>query len=675
MAKNKEQDSAELKEKVIKIFDDSQNPIRKIMERIWFRNILYYIGEQYIEWVISLNTFRRKPTHPFIPTPVANIIRDYVRSMKALILNKDFTIRIWPNSNEQTDREAALLGENLLKWMDLDQDEEFKDEKEKAVIWTILTGVGFIRTFPMLDRGEMAISKTGEIIKTGEVVSENVIPFNIYVDDLGDSLKKKTYAGIKSLKPREWVEDVFKTKIKGGEETDSINYQRRLMRMLGSVSPWKTSGLESQMMDMKSEDLVIFKEVEFKPISKRPKGRYVVSVGQEILLDSDSLPIPMEKDKWYYSLTDLHYQYVPGRFWSDSGVNDLISPQNSINAIDQALEINRKGLGRPLVIIPTDVNLKRVSSWGQSILAVQYDSLLAGGQRPIIERGTALPNQVLDEREVHKMTSQDAAGDPKHVLRGKAPTSSASGIMVDILRETAEQGHVPDIMRIYRSLKRVYKKRLILAQKLYSEKRMIKIAGKGTDVRVVAFKGADLRNNTDVRLELASGLSTTKAGQTRTIMELVGQGVFGNLEADPETRQEILRRLGLSGFKDKINVDVERAEKENVKMMNGDIKNIYLMADTGQGKPMTVNPDPLFKYDNHTIHYEVHRRFILSNEFETLSEDNQTILVAHTDIHVMKMMQEMEKMREQGEETGAPGELSNVKGTKSGVQESGAYGA
>jgi len=104
------------------LFDDNQNPIRKVMERIWFRNILYYLGEQWIDWIVSSNTFRRKSTHPLMPTPVSNIIRDYIRTIKAMILNKKMSIRIWPNSTEEEDRQAAELGENLLQWMDTEND-------------------------------------------------------------------------------------------------------------------------------------------------------------------------------------------------------------------------------------------------------------------------------------------------------------------------------------------------------------------------------------------------------------------------------------------------------------------------------------------------------------------------------------------------------------------------
>jgi hypothetical protein len=87
--------------KLRKIFDElfnDHNQIQmQIMHRVWFRNILYYLGEQWFEWVRGQNTFRRLMPSPYLPTPVANIIRDFVRSIKALILNKDYTVSIWPN--------------------------------------------------------------------------------------------------------------------------------------------------------------------------------------------------------------------------------------------------------------------------------------------------------------------------------------------------------------------------------------------------------------------------------------------------------------------------------------------------------------------------------------------------------------------------------------------------
>jgi len=138
---------------------------------------------------------------------------------------------------------------------------------------------------------------------------------------------------------------------------------------------------------------------------------------------------------------------------------------------------------------------------------------VAGGQKPEIGRGIPLPSQVLDERLVHLQNAQDASGDPKNVLRGKAPNAQASGVMVDILKDAAEQGHLPDVERFYRSQKRLKRKQLILAQEVYyTEERMIKIPDQGGRPKVLRFKGADIRNNTNVKRavcenEMADGLN------------------------------------------------------------------------------------------------------------------------------------------------------------------------
>jgi hypothetical protein len=56
------------------------------------------MGEQWFEWAKSEATFKRMMPSPYIPTPVSSMVRDYVRSMKALIINKNFTMSIPPNS-------------------------------------------------------------------------------------------------------------------------------------------------------------------------------------------------------------------------------------------------------------------------------------------------------------------------------------------------------------------------------------------------------------------------------------------------------------------------------------------------------------------------------------------------------------------------------------------------
>jgi hypothetical protein len=354
----------------------------------------------------------------------------------------------------------------------------------------------------------------------------------------------------------------------------------------------------------------------------------------------DDLPIPTNKEgEWEYSFTDFHFRYVPGRFWSEPGVNNLISPQDSINEIDQASAVNRKGLGRPMVLAPVGMNLKRLDKFGQSLLVLEYDALLSGGQAPAINRGTPLPQEFLLERATHKETAQDSAGDPKHVLRGKPASTRSSGIQVDLLRDAAEQNHIPNIKKFYRSLKAVYRKRLILAKHLYSEERIIKIGGKEQDVRIIHLTGANLRDNTDVRLELSNNLASTQSGRTAAMTQLLQAGLFGDLNQDPELRYQIMSRVGLGGIRAKNSLHVMRAERENSKILAGSIDGIFVSgpSEWEGGEPEVIQNDPLFKYDDHFVHYETHLKLSLSPEFETLDPQVQEMLIAHIDSHHLMM--------------------------------------
>jgi len=206
---------------------------------------------------------------------------------------------------------------------------------------------------------------------------------------------------------------------------------------------------------------------------------------------------------------------------------------------------------------------------------------------------------------------------------------------------------------------RCYKKRLIVASEVYTDKRIIKIGGRGRKLEIFAFRASDLRGNTDVRLELDSGISTTRAGKTTLLMQLADKGFLGPVAVNPELRQEFLSRLGLSGYTAQTNVDIERAEQENAAVSLGRPQRLFIIdpESTGEdGSPEVANMDPLFKYDDHQIHFVVHRRFILSGQFEDLKQDAQAILLAHTDAHQTALMiAQAQAAATAMEEEGTPG--------------------
>src|SRR5574343_1892838 len=128
------------------VFNDQSDVTRMMNENVIWRNLLYYCGEQWLEYVPTSGSFRKRlQLNNYVPTPVSNEIREYCRSIKSLLMNQKMAVRVWPNTGEKEDRDAAEIGEQLLTWMDFSQDERFFDEKEKICLWLAISGTAFMR--------------------------------------------------------------------------------------------------------------------------------------------------------------------------------------------------------------------------------------------------------------------------------------------------------------------------------------------------------------------------------------------------------------------------------------------------------------------------------------------------------------------------------------------------
>jgi hypothetical protein len=152
-------------------------------------------------------------------------------------------------------------------------------------------------------------------------------------------------------------------------------------------------------------------------------------------------------------------------------------------------------------------------------------------------------------------------------------------------------------------------------------------------------------------------------------MDLLKLGFFQqDLATDPTIRHQLITRFGFSGFSDTTNGDIDRAERENSAVVANHFEGL-MVAEPVEGQGVTpespiISNDPLFKYDNHSIHYEVHRRFMITPEFTDLEEDQQEMIIWHADLHHLQMEQEKVRgmqeaiMMQGGQGGGPPGQPS-----------------
>src|SRR5262249_4915512 len=87
---------------------------RTQLERLWFENILFYLGLQWLDWSVSQRQFIPIKAPKGFPQPVTNQIFPRVQRPVAMFLRNTPESRGRANTNDPHHREAARAAEQLL---------------------------------------------------------------------------------------------------------------------------------------------------------------------------------------------------------------------------------------------------------------------------------------------------------------------------------------------------------------------------------------------------------------------------------------------------------------------------------------------------------------------------------------------------------------------------------
>jgi hypothetical protein len=202
----------------------------------------------------------------------------------------------------------------------------------------------------------------------------------------------------------------------------------------------------------------------------------------------------------------------------------------------------------------------------------------------------------------------------------------------------------------------MWKHVLMIVQKYYTTTQVIKVVGKGNDIKMKSFVGTDLKNNTDVFVATGTHLPENRLAKQAVIMERFTSGLYGNVQ-DPQVTSKVRRMLDDAieeDVYDDMRADQEVAMDENRMFRNGIEK-------------------PINEYDNHGIHVAEHERDIKSPEVQGMlrQRGGDKVVQAymnHIREHVKQLQEQMERQMEmqakmqggqqgggqQGPPTGAP---------------------
>jgi hypothetical protein len=185
-----------------------------------------------------------------------------------------------------------------------------------------------------------------------------------------------------------------------------------------------------------------------------PRGRLIV--------ESDGIPLligdlPLDRESSY---DHCGYHRVLGRFWHRGVVEDMIPPQDGINKLEQALQLNDAFNINSIWTVPEESGIPERGLKNRPGLMVRYRYPFKPERVP----GEGLPPQIF-ERRVGYREDIERVSSVQNVIQGTAPPGVTAGVALNRLGEEAEGAFDPIVKRYERFLERCEGKKLKFAQK------------------------------------------------------------------------------------------------------------------------------------------------------------------------------------------------------------------
>lgn len=377
----------------------------------------------------------------------------------------------------------------------------------------------------------------------------------------------------------------------------------------------------------------IYRVWDCKPNPHFPKGRTLCQAGGKLIYAGPArAKTRRAPERWHpYAMT--RYWTMPGRPWGVPLLSQLLPLQSKINAIDSLEQLAREMGTVGQWLVPVQSNVQDGVLTGLPGAVIQYTAN-ATGRGPEKVQHQPLPAEYFAARE---MASNQIAqiGGTESFLTTEAPSAVRSGSMIDLITRKERQQKSPTLQDFSEFVETIGKNTLLevaihmeegdaeFAQRLRQAAR-----DRSSAIAVVTFQAADLRDNFNVNVDIASELlKTPEAKQQRAeaALQYVGQ------ELDPTARAKLFTVMGLDEFGVADTSDYRRAKRMVAVVSAGEV-------DAMQPMPWVDNPE---------VFAQVLKEEIQSDRFITYPEEAQAQLNTFYLTYQQMVQQQQMRMLEQ----------------------------
>lgn len=666
--------------------------LRRGYETIWWNNIALVSGDHYAQWNPTLSKFEdRDPFWEQVGSKKPRLVLNHAltvgRTELAKMTKAHPIMDIIANSDEATDIAAAKVGRSALDYAEWKF--KLRKKRKQALWWMIQTGIGavYVGWDYLNDRagnieytldpitGEATFNPTrirqleqqfndGELSELkkekfplGEVEFKVYSPFQLLPDetcldfgDLGELITTEVadvdvIKGIYGRAARDLEPD--------GDAVLGVMEQRSLARA-GIVGGFGSVGTNDGTVDCGLRVHTWWCAPGRYPGNPYLKdGKYVRWVKADHKLDvADQFPYADGRIPFVF------FEHIPQShtIWPDSIMSHIRGANLEIDKTISQLIENKDYMANPMWRIATQHKIKgEIKNVAGAIVRYRHVPNIPPPE-PI--QGLQMPPQV--ENLLAGLRSQilEISGQSE-VARGGVPSGVRSGVAVAYLQEEDDTKIAPTIENMEEAISLMGSMTLERFSQFYSVGRTLRFYRRDGVFDVLKFKGADLKNNTDVVCQAGSAMPKSKAARQQYALELVSLGIL----KDPHKIEQMLE-LG-SGEPDDTDKAIAQANRENNYMLHGMPDSLYKPGQIPEEDVQKVSVAiAVKKWHNHQVHIQRHTSAMMDEEFDKLAISHPEVVrlfdehIAMHEQFIAQAMQEQAAMlaAAKGAPDGPPGQ-------------------
>ena len=610
-------------------------------QREWYINLGMYYGDQYYEILSNRyggSQLGVSPAPKYRVRTTVNKIKPMIRTEISRLTSQKPSASVIPATGEDDDQASALAGEAVWEYV-ADRNKFTTTLAIRHAFWLTTCGTAFWKTWWDDDKVDTITKDEMGNPATGNVCIGVVTPFNIYVPDhLIPDIEDQPYVFEVYTKPVDWCvqkyPDIFK---EGAPQPDVVSQSE--------VFEAKYFQVGQQAKDA-APDACLFIEVWIKPGYNRlfPKGGLVTLCAGKIVQYQAAFPYGHQE--YPYSKT-VHIE--TGTFYGESVIKDAKHLQREYNRVRSQIIESRNRMGRPqLLVAKGSLDPRKLTSEpGQAIVYNQ------GFTPPTPIQIAELPAYVLQEQDRIIGDMEDISGQHQ-ASTGQAPGNGViAATAIGALQEKDDSLMYATYASWEDGVEKVARQTLSLVSTYIDIPRIIRIVGSDGGFDTMMFKGADILNATDIRVEGGSSLPQSKAARQALLMDMAKNGFIS-----PTEMLDMLEIGGVQKLTERLRTDQKQAQRENLKMKLLDPQLVAMHAmsmqqQVAQSSDEQTNPDgswnynndpttwppliPVNDWDNHMAHIKVHNDYRKGQEYETLDQGIKNQFASHVRIHVMAL--------------------------------------